>query len=195
MSDETTKIDLEQAAEWEPDAIRAWCARTGRNPAMFLEPSPPQNPPPSVVERMAGVGRDVSAEYAALAPRPDIAQKDDSSPVGASAYKTPTHGTQEHGDAPGAASRCRDGHVVVDRWRYCELPAGHAVDHGAYYCGEWASWPQAPENVRPSPPPDPADLSADMDAEAADGWGAAESAFPASIRPGELLGEGSDNGR
>jgi hypothetical protein len=38
---------------WDMAAILAYCQRTGRDPALFLDPAPPPNPPMGVVERMA----------------------------------------------------------------------------------------------------------------------------------------------
>jgi hypothetical protein len=66
---------------WTPVQIRAWCAATNRNPALFLEPAPPPNPEPSVVERMA--------------------LRRAQSPADASVTPNPTDDTNEGAEAPG----------------------------------------------------------------------------------------------
>ena len=117
MNDETNIHESAQAAEWGPDAIRARCAKTGRNPAWFLEPAPPPNPEPGLVERLAGeqARREVEArtfgpfgdppvaEYAKLAPVPDMLAKSLGKPVGAPEATTRSPTIPEAGDAPGDA--------------------------------------------------------------------------------------------
>jgi hypothetical protein len=65
------------AADWTPEAIRAWCLPRGRDPAWFLDPAPRSNPDPDPVQRMAARAHQRPVEPSAA---PDPAHPTDQPP-------------------------------------------------------------------------------------------------------------------
>jgi hypothetical protein len=68
------------AADWTPEAIRAWCLPRGRDPAWFIDPAPRPNPDQDLVQRMAARAHQRPVQPATALPPGDATTQPPESP-------------------------------------------------------------------------------------------------------------------